>query len=299
MRNYYLVLLVMRETWKGAIIVFRKTILAQIKLLLRQKEAIITFYILLLLCLINYVGNVLEFQGYDLIEMYHPMKLLLLSYNRIYYSADATLFFVQLYPLLVVCPAGFSLVKEQQTKQESLIVARTSLATYRFSKIIACFIVTSIVFVLPFLIEMFLNCIAFPFGANGDLSNMGYYSMEYIESVHNYFLCTLFIKAPYLYTFLCIILFGMITGLLSTVVLVITSIVKIKYKVLLFVPIYVLLNVTLYLENIFPGLRTNWYNYLLIFHDENKNYNFYFIGLLVCVIFIIGGTIYSCKKESF
>lgn len=278
---------------------FRKTILTQIKLLLRQKEAIITFYILLFLCLINYVGNVLEFQGYDLIEMYHPMKLLLLSYNRVYYNVNTTLFFIQIYPFLVVCPAGFSLVKEQQTKQESLIVARTGLATYRFSKIIACFVVTTIVFVLPFLIEMFLNCIAFPIEANGDLSNMGYYSKEYIESVHNYFLCTLFIKAPYIYTFLCIILFGMIAGLLSTVVLVITSIVKVKYKVLLFIPTYVLFNATLYLENIFPGLRINWYNYLLIFNDENKNYNFCFAGLLVCAIFIIGGTIYSCKKESF
>ncbi len=44
---------------KGCCIVFWKAIFAQIKWMGKQKEAIATFYILLLLCLMNYVDNVL------------------------------------------------------------------------------------------------------------------------------------------------------------------------------------------------------------------------------------------------
>ncbi|MCM1327740.1 MAG: hypothetical protein NC094_13710 [Bacteroidales bacterium] len=276
---------------------FGKAVIAQIKLLMRQKEAIITFCILLAMCLFNYAGNVLAFRGYDLIEMYHPMKLLLLSYNRVNYSADNTLFFMQLYPLLVICPSGFSFIKEQQTKQESLLAARTGLSTYRWSKVIASFVVTFIIFTVPFLVEMALNCIAFPLEATGDLLNMGFYSAEYMESVHNYVWHTLFMKSSYLYTLLCILLFGAVTGLLGTVIVVLTFLIRVRYKVLLFIPMYVLLNATLYIESMFPGINTGWCNYMLLFCDENRNYSYFLITLFFCILFVIGGTIYSSKKE--
>lgn len=274
-----------------------KSVVTQIRLLVNQKGAIFTFYSLLALCLMNFINNVQAFQGYDLIEMYHPMKMLLLSYNRIYYNADATLFLIQLYPFLLVCPAGFSILLEQQTKRETLVISRTNSSVFYFSKVIASFIVTSMVFILPFLVEMVLTCVSFPLGASGDFMNMGNYSVEYIESVHNYLFWPFFVKAPYLYVFFCIILFGMITGLLGTVVVVFTTLINVKYKVLLFVPIYVLLNATLYMEKFFPRLSTNWYNYLLIFHDETKNLGYYLISLLICILFIIYGTLYSSKKE--
>lgn len=54
------------------------------------------------------------FQSKDIVEMYHSMKLLLLSYNRTYLNVTNTLLLVQLYPLLVVIPAGFSLAREYQ-----------------------------------------------------------------------------------------------------------------------------------------------------------------------------------------
>lgn len=74
--------------------------------MLKQKSATLVFYALLIMVLLNFLSNVLKFQGSDVIEMIHPVKLLLLSYNRVNYNADATLLLVQLFPLLVVCPAG-------------------------------------------------------------------------------------------------------------------------------------------------------------------------------------------------
>ena len=64
---------------------FLKVTASQVKFMLRQKNARIVFYILLVMILTNFISNVLMFQGMDVINMYHPMKLLLLSWNRSYY----------------------------------------------------------------------------------------------------------------------------------------------------------------------------------------------------------------------
>lgn len=86
---------------------FWRTTISQTGYLLRKKNAVIVFYILLAMVLFNYISNVVAFQGRDVLNMYQPMKLLLLSYNRTNYNADMTILLIQLYPLLVVCPAGF------------------------------------------------------------------------------------------------------------------------------------------------------------------------------------------------
>lgn len=88
---------------------FWKATISQVKTLLRKKAAMGVFCILLAMVLINFISNVLAFQGTDIAEMYHPMKLMLLSYNRVNFNSTATLQLIQIYPLLVVCPAGFVL----------------------------------------------------------------------------------------------------------------------------------------------------------------------------------------------
>ena len=277
-----------------------KAVISQTKFMMKQKEAVIVFCILMVMCLMNYINNVLAFQGYDVIEMYHPMKLLLLSYNRVYHNADATLLFVQLYPLLVVCPAGFVLVKEQHSHQDVLMITRLGNKIYKVSKLLASFLTTAIVFAVPFLLEVILNCIAFPLTATGDLSNLGFYDEQYINNVHNYFISNLFVEAPYLYTIICTLFFSLISGILGSFTVAFSSVIRIKYKILLFLPVFLLLNATLYMKKILPGIistEVNWYNYLLIFNDENRNIEFFVVSLLFLILFSFGATVYSGKKE--
>lgn len=68
----------------------------------------------------NYINNVILFKGTDIIEMYHPMKLLLLSFNRGIYSADSIMFFMQLYPLLLAFPAGSILALDGRAARSTL-----------------------------------------------------------------------------------------------------------------------------------------------------------------------------------
>ena len=157
-----------------------QAIKSQVAFAMKQKAAILTFYLLLTLVLLNFTTNVFAFQGSDVIEMYHPAKMLVLSYNRIYYNADMTLLLVQLYPVIVVCPAGFTLISEKNRKTDTLLIARMGSKKYYVSKVAASFIVTSLVFVIPPLIELVLNCISFPTAATGDFINLNQYNPRYV-----------------------------------------------------------------------------------------------------------------------
>ena len=278
---------------------FIKATLTQTNFMLKQKETLVVFYVLLIQVLGNFISNVLTFQGIDIIQMYQPMKLLLLSYNRVNYNADATLLFIQLYPILVVLPAGFALCKEQQSGQEVLMIARLGQLTYNFSKLIAAFCATMIVFTMPFMIELLLNCIAFPLTATGDMTNMDIYEPNYIQAVHRYLMSGLYIQSVYIYTIIGTLFMGIVSGILASFTVAFSSIVRVKYRIILFLPVFVLLYATIYLQNILPSWipTIKWYDYLLLFNDEPKSYLFLITGLLALIFFSFIATLLSSRKE--
>ena len=148
-----------------------KVIKKQTIFLLKQKEASLTFILLLAVVLGNYITNVLTFRGTDVSQMYQPMKLLALSLNKVYFSANIQLLIVMIYPILVAVPAGFSYTKEQQTKEEVYMIYRLGKNRYLQSKLWASFFTTTIVFTVPFMLEILMNMLSFPMNAIRDLSN--------------------------------------------------------------------------------------------------------------------------------
>ena len=110
-----------------------KVIKKQTIFLLKQKEASLTFILLLAVVLGNYITNVLTLRGTDVSQMYQPMKLLALSLNKVYFSANIQLLIVMIYPILVAVPAGFSYTKEQQTKEEVYMIYRLGKNRYLHS----------------------------------------------------------------------------------------------------------------------------------------------------------------------
>lgn len=276
---------------------FWKAAISQTKALLRKREAIGVFCVLLAMVLYNFISNVLIFQGRDVLEMYHPMKLLLLSYNRSSFNADAILQLIQLYPLLVVCPAGFCLAKEYQLGENVYVSARLGIPKYKWSKIVAAFFTTAIVFSVPFLIEMVLNCISFPLNATGDLSNMGCYNGEYLEWMHRYLMSGLCIKNPYLYTVTGILIFGAVSGILGAFTVAVSSLIKVKYNVFLFLPVFLLLNLLrMFMKEDVP-FEDSWYNYLLLFDETIKSPVSFVVIIGILLTFIIAATAISSRKD--
>lgn len=239
---------------------------------LRQRGAAISFCVLLALALWSFTGNVLEFQGTDVIEMYHPACLLTLSAGRAYYNGNYAILLVQIYPVLVVCPAGFLLVSEKHRKEDALLVSRIGAVPYYITTALSAFFVTMFVFTVPFFIELVLNCISFPTDATGIFANDGNkYSEIYKETIQNYLFPDLHSWNCYVYAIVCILLFGVFSGVLGMFTVALSAIWNVSYKVLLFLPVFVLLNISVYLSAyVSLPVSTRWYDYVFLFNDRAK-----------------------------
>ncbi len=273
-----------------------RVVLWQTGFLLRQKEAILVQILLGWIVLGNYLRNVLSFHGLDVSQMYHPMKLISLSYNLTYDKADITLIFVMLYPVLVTLPAGFAYVREQQTKEEVFLLARIGKETYLLGKLLAAFVTTFVTFTAPFLAELGMNMLSFPPEACRDLSNLSIYSEEYLQMQSNYLFPSVYIRCPLLYTILGIALFGAISGLLGMLTVSLSYVVQIKYRILLLFPVFALLNGTAYLDAVIrkEGAVGSWYEYMLLFSDVPKQTAY--LAAAVCILVAGIGLFYGIGR---
>jgi hypothetical protein len=278
--------------------IFKATI-SQTNFLLKKREAICVFYILLIMVFINFVGNVLYFQGMDIVEMIQPMKLLLLSYDRTNLNATNTLLLIQLYPLLVVFPAGFSLARDYQLGTRVFLVSRLGNATYQISKYLSVFLATMIIFTVPFLLEIILNCISFPMSAAGNLSNLSMYDGAYRNAVDEYLMKDIYLYSPYLYAVIGTLFFGAVSGLFGVFTAAVSSLIRVKYNVFFFLPVFILLNLTTIFAGRFPkeAPSIKWYDYILLFDDEGKKAGFLIAGILVITLFSIIAANISGRKD--
>lgn len=272
---------------------------SQFRFALRQRITLIVFGILLVLIGLNYIENVLVFQGMDVTNMYHPMKMLTLSYNKIYYSADITLLLVQLYPLLVACPAGLIFAKEKQMGMNTLMEARVGGFNYKFSKLLAVFCSTALIFSIPFLIEIALNYIAFPHDATGDFSNLNVYDAEYIQWVKDYAYSELYTASPVIYAIGSTIIFGILSGILGMAACAFSMIVPVRYRVIYLLPTFILLNSTRYFWPTFFTFDSEitWYSYFLLFNEQQKNMTGFLIIQFLLVCFALISTYISSRKD--
>lgn len=272
---------------------FVRTTWNHVKFLLGKTSSKITFFVLFLVMLLNFVLNVLYFRGYDVIEMYHPMNILSLSYDRTSLNADAALLLVQLLPLLVGWPAGLALAADRGIGADTMLVARLGRKLYVTSKLTAVFIATAIVFSVPFLLEIVLNCLSFPLTATGNLAGIDVFDSDYAEMLGNYLCPWLYRFSPYLAAVLGTIGFGLFAGLLACVTASLSLFVRIRFRVFLLLPVFILL----YAINSSEDLERKWYTYLLFFNEQPKNTLYWLSICAALVCFCLLAAWYGCRKD--
>ena len=255
----------------------------QMHVMFSRKSTICMYFVMYILMLINFFGNVIQYYEYDIWNMYHPMKLVFLGEN-----SSLGFYFMQYYPFLVVMPAGFSYFTDKNSGELIFIETRTSKKNYYLGTMIATFATTFMIFTFPLFIEMILNCIAFPMEALGDQSNVQMFEPIYTEMIQGYLFSELWLFNPYIYTFAMIALFGVVSGILACFAAVVSMFGISKFKILLFVPVYALL----YLLRIFKKslnleFTTNYFFYLRIFCVEHLNETVYVL-LLAILVAVIG-----------
>ncbi|MCM1186157.1 MAG: hypothetical protein NC251_08260 [Lachnoclostridium sp.] len=277
-----------------------KAAMSQTAFMLKKRESLCVFYVLFFMVLHNFIGNVLYFQGLDILVMKQPMQLLLLSHLRTNLNSSNTLMLIQLYPILVVIPAGFSLAREYQRGTRVFLVSRLGNSVYQISKYLAVFFTTMIIFTVPFLLEILLNCVSFPLSAMGDLLYSSRSTESaYIEGINHYFMKEAYLYSPYLYAVLGTLFWGAGAGLLSVFTAALSSLIRVKYNVFLFLPVFALLNLPLLLGHGIPrGMPSiKWYDYMLLFNDEVKSMGFLTNVIIVLVLFAAGTVWINRRKD--
>lgn len=264
----------------------RKSICGKIQNNLISEGSVITFCILILLVIANYMKNIKTYSGLDISLMYDHMKIILPSYNNVYDRADYLLLFRLLFPILIVLPASFSYINDEKTGRIVYLVSREGYKRYIYESIVANFMTTFLVFLVPLFLDLFITFSSFPTKAKCDLSNYGLYSREYADMVYNYFFCRLYLYNPYIYLLICIIRICSFAGILSVFPTLLSYMIPFRFRFYLFFPTYIILNGTIVLNYVIRDkvFSTDIYDYILLFNDENKSWKGYYV--LVFFIFL-------------
>ena len=276
-----------------------RTTRSQIVFLLRQKEAVFTLWVVTLLVLVNFMENCQIFQGSDVLALAHTTKLGLLSWDRAGYRADLALLFQQLYPLLVVCPAGFALAKERSTQEHVLMISRMGSGVYYFSKLLSAFVVTALVFALPFLMELVLHIIAFTTKPTWDLSYWSAYDEAYIQEVRNYLFSHLYIRAPYLSAVVKVVLFGLFSGVMGAFCVAVSALYRVKFRITVLLPAFLLLNLSVYAPTVFRGMEgaVSWSAFVMLHESASKNIPLFLTALTLVIFVSVGGTYWASRRD--
>lgn len=171
-------------------------------------------------------------QGKDVSELFHPAILTGLTSD-----VEYVWFFSRYFVFLVVLPSGFVFFQDKKTGMEYFQKSRMGNKNYYISKTIAIFLAGFIAITVPFLLELLVNVIIFPKGAIKHVTGWPTYSDVYIQQAERYLMGELFMNNIYLYFICHLLLVGVFAGCASVFVAGISRF-PIKFKIFLFLPVY-------------------------------------------------------------
>lgn len=270
-------------------------LLIQIKLLLQKKSAVFCYLLLLGFVSAHFLQNVFAYAGKDVSLMYHPMQLLLLFDNNIF-----GYYLVRFLPILAVIPCGFSYFEDRASGEQLFWMARIGKREYFRGKLAAVFLVTTIVFAAPLLLEVLLNAAAFPLHANGLADYSSRLEAGYWSGVRQYLFPELYIASKYLYAVVCCLFFGVVCAVLAAFTVSLSLLPVFKFRIILFLPVYLLLTLTYYVQFLFPDAGYTDYSFFLYFCDPMKKS---WTGFACVLAALIVGTVFlvnrKCRKDVF
>lgn len=231
--------------------------------LTRRKGFRVTFWGMLFWVLLNFGQTLLKYWGTDVSVLPEPMEFRLASENNFLWRP----LLMNLYPFLVVLPAGFAFLNDEANGTTVYLKARLGRGKYYLMRSLSVFCATFLAFFLPFFIEIFLLVVAFPGGKLGHVSNLS----PYLEGAK--FDRMLFPGVFYLsdvaYAILGAGIFSLTAALLASFAAAISTW-GMRLKILLFLPAYLLLQGLFYLSQAFVIPFTTAYYFYLTYYDASQ-----------------------------
>lgn len=212
----------------------KKSISTQLFYMIRKKTVVVVFLMIMLMVVINCIWYMTNIYGTDITQITDPYKNSALSrWSPIRY------YFMQFYPIILIIPTADLYYNDKKTKNINYMISRIGTTSYYVGKVIAVWIITFFIFTIPFILEICAYGIIFPKGFYGDPSKFELY--QSILDDKYLFLSKIYFKSRFLYSIICILIFGIVSGILSVFNFALSTVKIMKYRVFTYFPIYLLL----------------------------------------------------------
>jgi hypothetical protein len=275
------------------ITVLKKSINMQMSYMLRSKSTIFISLVLLTAISINFLVNLdKNSEVLYITEMYSFEKMLTLSdWTMVGY------FMMQYYPLLIVIPTACTYIADKNSGVNTYIQSRVGKRYYWYGKLISVFVVTLLVFTVPYLIEIALSIICFSLDSNGDPSGLAFW--QTIETESKYFMSNILLDNRIIYVLIMVLLFGIVSAVIATFNFAITTLPIFKIKLLTYLPVYILFFAISIVSKIINLNFTVDYHFILRMFESStmKNYVVYLLFLLLLILLSVGLIEWKIKKE--
>lgn len=173
--------------------------------------------------------------------------------------------FSALWPFLVVLPFATSFVEDKKDQCISAVVSRSSYSSYLSSKTTAGALGSASVIFIPLLLDLVLCYAVFPH--NHNFVYAPYQSEMYAPVLlgenrlyasysQYYFLLPLYLKSPFLYQLMYLVVLSLFSGICGAAVTALSFSLS-KSKILLFLPLYAIVIISQYARTIFLNSALN------------------------------------------
>jgi hypothetical protein len=258
---------------------FLKAVKMQVHHLLGKNTTIFTWFVIIGFVAYNFVENIIEnSKRIYITQMFDPVKILTLSdWSKSGY------FLMSFYLLILVIPTACTYLSDKNSQVDIYIKARLGSKYYFRSQVVSVFLVTFIIFTIPFLLEIILNTICFNHLSNGDPSNIEYF--QSVEESNIYFMYKLLVKNRELYAIVMTLLFGFVTAILAVFNYALTTLKMFKFRIFTFFPIYILFYLISFVSRFLTVTYSTEYFFILrMFNIKEKNIFVYATFLFVLLI---------------
>ena len=144
--------------------------------------------------------------------------------------------------------------------------------------------------------EYIINIITFPTEAVGDRSNFPTFDTSYLEMQTRYLFPKLWQYNSYLYFFVFIAMFSFVIASFAVFVVSVTMFPMIKYKILAFLPAYLVFTMLSSIGRI-SGIKMNYIYYLTAFDSGDKIDTLYLIISAILILISVVITNWRIKRE--
>lgn len=264
----------------------------QVTYLLGKGTTILTWFIMLGFVAYNYIGNIQVNHDIRYVtQMFDPFMTLTLSD-----FSKSSFFLMTYYPLLLVLPTSCAYISDRKSQVDVYIKGRVGCKAYFRGQLISVFLVTFLVFTIPFLLETALGFFCFSKDSMGVPTNMEY--IHTIEETDQYCLYSIWVRSRVGYTILWILLFGLVTAILAAFNYAVTTLKIFYYKILTFFPVYILFYLISFLSKLLkPSYTLNYFFILRMFNTKEKNFWAYGLFLLLLLTLTVLLTERKIRKE--